>query len=277
MQNAQSVVGTQVHQQPTTLRHRDGPPKSSEINATTVPKARRVPSNDNERHVGCFGFFRRGTRSRAEQGSVTKAKTGGFAEDSTVDYHCYACSKGAHEPERVNPGRGADSEVFRQTDAQGYQHKRELGLSSLPEPAKQESVNHFAVDTVSRDWRILEHTDPATQSSSNLFHNISPRSPYDMRHGAVQPQYSYTEEASTHRQITATNSPHRTSTQRSAGGATTGSRPSTVRSGTTLSTNPSIGRKPLVDLTPQYQPPPQHRHKGHGYYPEQIGSCKLVN
>jgi hypothetical protein len=95
-----------------------------------------------------------------------------------------------------------------------------------------------------------------------------------MRYGAVQPQYFCTDETLIYRQVARNDFQRQNSINQRT---TTSSIPSDLRSGTTLSTSLSIRRKPLVDLTPQYQPPPQHRHKGHGYYPKKLGSAKLVD
>jgi hypothetical protein len=257
------------HQQPVALRYQDGPPKSSEINATTVLKVRRVPTNDNQSHSGCFSFFRHGSRRRAEPGRMTKATAGVAIEHSDVEHRYGAYNEGTQEPGKFSRDKGAKLEVSGQRGAEGYRRS-----SSLPERAKQESAT--AVDAVSGEWRPLEHADLATVASSRSFDH-SPRGPYDMRYGAVQPQYFNTAETSIYRQVAPTEFQRQYSTQRRTSGGSTGSSPSYIRSGTALPTSPSTGRKPLVDLTPQYQPPPQHRHKGHGYYPEQLGSGKLVD
>jgi hypothetical protein len=260
------------HSQPIALRHQDGPPKSSEINATTVPKAHRVPTNDNERRAGCFSFFRHGSRRRTKPGHMTKATAGCTTEHSDVEHLYGTCNEGTQEPGKASLEKGTKSEASEQRGAGGYHRS-----SSLPELAKQESVKYSAVDTVSRDWRPLEYVDLASVPSSRSFDQLSPRSPYDMRYGAVQPQYFRTDETSMYRQIAPTDLQRQSSVQRRTSGGSIGSSPSYVRSGTTLSTSSSTRRKPLVDLTPQYQPPPQHRHKGHGYYPQQLGSGKLVD
>lgn len=128
--------------QPVAPRAHDGPPKSNKINATTVPKARRVPTNDSETRVSCLGFIRHGHRRRRESG----------------------------------------------------------GSSPSSEPAKQESGNYIAVKSPPiRDWPPLEHPDLAMMPSPRGLDNLSPRSPYDMSHGAVQPQYFYTARKSTDR------------------------------------------------------------------------------
>ncbi|THX13484.1 hypothetical protein D6D18_00145 [Aureobasidium pullulans] len=46
------------------------------------------------------------------------------------------------------------------------------------------------------------------------------------------------------------------------------------RSGSTRAKEPS---KPLVDLTPTYQPPPQHFKKGKGFHPDQVGPGGLID
>ncbi|KAI5261240.1 hypothetical protein E4T47_09476 [Aureobasidium subglaciale] len=46
------------------------------------------------------------------------------------------------------------------------------------------------------------------------------------------------------------------------------------RSGSSRTKAPS---KPLVDLTPAYQPPPQHSKKGKGFHPDQVGSGGLID
>ena len=170
----------------------------------------------------------------------------------------------------------AESEGSRRTYAPGY-HGGKVEVSGFPqEPANQDSVNHLAVNTVvaSRDWQPPEIADSAMDSDSRGFDNPSPRSPYDMRHGAVQPQYFCTDETLMYRHITRNEFNRRSSAQRRT---TTSSTLSDIRSGTTLSTSPSIRPKPLADLTPQYQPPPQHRNKGRGHYPERLGGEKLVD
>jgi hypothetical protein len=256
------------HPQPMALRHQDGPPKSSEINATTVSKVRRISTDDNERDVGCFSFFRSGSRRRAGPERMTMVTANGAIEHSGVEHRSGAFNEGTQEPTKTSLDKGAKLEVPGQTGAEGYRRS-----SSLPERAKREPAT--AVDTVSGDWRPLEHADLATFASSRAFDH-SPRGPYDMRYGAVQPQYFNTAETSIYRQVAPTELQRQYSTQRRTSGGSTGPSPSYVRSGTTLSTSSSTTRKPLVDLTPQYQPPPQHRHKGHGYLPERLGSGKLI-
>lgn len=260
-----SIEQSPYHPQPITLRKQDGPPRSSEINATTEPKARRVPTNDNERHTGCFSFFRHGARRRTESGSATKTVLCNCMEHSAEQLY-HPCSGNTCVPERASFVKDASSEEFRLADAQGYRYANRRGSSLPSELAKQESSNRFVVDTSSKDWRSLEQTDLTRGPSLRIFDKHSPRSPYDMRHGAVHPHYFASND------LTRENS-----TQRRASGTIASSSPSYMRSNTTLSTSPSIRRRPLVDLTPQYQPPPQHRHKGHGFYPEQLGSGKLVD
>lgn len=258
------------HQRPIALRYQDGPPKSSEINATIVPKVRRVPTNDNESQSGCFNFFRHGSRRREKPGRMANAKVGSATKHSNVEHLYGVCNEGTQRLGEASLQEGAESEAPRQRGAQGY-HR----LRTLPELAKQESVNYPAASMVSGDWRALGHAD--FPNPSGVFDQLSPRSPYDMRYGAVQPQYFRTEETAMYRQIAPAELQHQSPVQRRTSGGSTGSSPSYVRSGTTLSTSSSTRRKALVDLTPQYQPPPQHRHKGHGYYPEQLGSGKLVD
>lgn len=271
-----SIEQSLSHPQPITLRHKDGPPKSSEINATTVLKARRVPTSDNEERIGCLSIFRYGTRRRAEPGSATKVALCKCTEHS-AEQSCYTCSEEAYVPDKVSLVKDANSEESRSTDAQEYRYAKKRGSSLPSELAKQEAGNHFEVDASPRDWRLLERADSATFSPPSVPSNPSLRSPYDMRHGAVQPQYFCVNGAPTYHQITST-SPMRQSFSRwRASGIVTSPSPPNARSSSTISTSTHNNRRPLVDLTPQYRPPPQHRHKGQGYYPEQLGSGKLVD
>ena len=269
-----SIEQSLNHPQPTSPRHRDGPPKSSEINATIIPQTRRVPNDDIERHTGCLNFLRRGRRCREGSAYAMEAGAGSSPEGSAMRHTCSACSEDTREQAKASLMEGAEPEVSGRTFAQGYHHGRVEDSGPPHEPAKQESVNCLAVNTASRNWQSIERADMAMNPASRGFDDSSPRSPYDMRHGAVQPQYFCTGEALMYRQIAQNDLQRQNSIQRRT---TTSSIPSEIRSATTLSTSPSIRRKPLIDLTPQYQPPPQHRHKGHGYYPEQLGSGKLVD
>ena len=271
-----SMAQSLNHSQPTASQLQHGPPKSSEINATTISKPRRVPDNGYERHTGCFNFLRRERKCREGPACATKAGASSSPADPAVRHICSAYED-KHERLKVSPMKGTESEVFGRPYAQEY-HRVKGEVSGLShEPAKQGSVNYFTGNTVSRDRRPLEYADLAMNTVSSDFENSSPRSPYDMRYGAVQPEYFSTDGTLMYRQIARNDFQRQSSTQWRTSSTTTSSIPPDIRSGMTLSTSPFIRRKPLVDLTPQYQPPPQHRHKGHGYYPEQLGSGKLVD
>ena len=271
-----SIEQSPSHLQQIAPRHQDRPPRSSEINATTVPKARRVPISDNEKRIGCFSIFRHGTQHRAEPSPATKAVLCKCTRHSAERF-CYTCSEDAYVPDKVSLVKDVNSEESRSTDAQEYRYVKRRGSSLPSELPKQEAGNHFEVDTSSRDWRLLEHADSAAISPPSVPSNPSLRSPYDMRHGAVQPRYFCVNGVPTYHQITSTSQMRQSSTRWRASGIVISSSPPTARSSSTISTSTHNSRRPLVDLTPQYRPPPQHRHKGQGYYPEQLGSGKLVD
>lgn len=261
--------------QPVAPRAHDGPPKSSEVSATTVPKARRVPANDSERHVGCFSSIIHGYRRRREPGSVDKPGIRSPTEPS-AEQLCRANSTETSVPGKASLVKDAYSQDYGSTHVQAYRYGRRARSNLSSATAKQECGSYIAVETPSRDWRPLEHQDSARSLSKRL-DSLSSRSPYDMRHGAVQPQYFCTDRTSTNRQLASNEPLQQNSSQQRISGTTTSSSLSDMRSNATPSASSSTRRKALVDLTPQYQPPPQHRRKGHGYYPEQLGSRKLID
>lgn len=142
-----SIEHSPVHPQAIALRYPDSPPKSSEINATTVLKVRRVPTDDNEKHTGCLSFFKHGSRRRGELGRMIKAKSGGATERSDVEHPYGAYNGGTQEPGKASLENCAKSEVSGQRGPAEYHRS-----SSLPRLAKQESVDYSAV---SRDCRPL--------------------------------------------------------------------------------------------------------------------------
>jgi hypothetical protein len=272
-----SIERSLVRSSSTVSRRQDGPPRSSDINATTVNDTRGITYDEDGRHVGCLSFIRRGSRRRAEPSSVPKITAGGALVLSAPGHACDTCDTDTYVPENtivVEDDESADrcSELSRSTRAYKClcQDARIRIPTSDQEMNKQKFVNRLTPDVSPRDYRPLDHADTMPTVSSGVDGTQPLRIPYDMRFGAVQPQYFYSGETLVYSQLSSTNRSLRRH-------ISSGSSPSLVRSGSTLSTSPPTIRKPLVDLTPQYLPPPQHRHKGHGYRSERLGSGKLID
>jgi len=212
----------------TATRSQDGPPRSSNITATEVTKAGRVPTVKGERHVGCLSFLKRGVRHRAKSGRVKETVTCGIVTHLSMQHFCSACAQNTRVSTTTTP--------------------------------------HAA----SKERRLLGHAGPPSITSSGVARSLSVGPPYDMSRGAVQPQYFCANSPSAVRQALMR--------QRSVGwsNAADSSSPN-VRTGSTLAKTSSTSREPLIDLTPHYRPPPQHRDKGRGFRPEQVGCSKLID
>lgn len=252
---SRSVVST------SSSRQGDEPPDSSNINATTATSTCRISTDGDGGYVGCFSFLRREpgptnqsieeakrctmrhiTTSRSGDTYLSRVQVQGVVEDKSDD----------------------ESPMKPVTTVECEHGGSRQQVSALSLKLMSEEPSRCSKNKTSGDRRFAEHSNEATTYPINTVRNFPMQKPYEMRHGALQPQYFLTNKTAMNPQIPPSDSPRQNSVRRSAI-ISYGSSNDPARSSSTLYTGQSPIRKPLIDLTPEYIPPPQHRQKGHGY------------